>query len=176
MVDDRELVARIVTRKDETAFRELYRRHTPALFGMATRLRGPADAPAEELVHDAWIRAAERFASFEWRSSLATWLIGILVNRVREAWRESARSSSDVAPAADQPAPEIPLDDRIDLARAIALLPAGYRSVVVLHDIQGYPHREIADLLAIDVGTSKSQLARARRALRRWLEPEGTRS
>jgi RNA polymerase sigma-70 factor (ECF subfamily) len=173
MADDRELVARIVGRKDERAFRELYRRHTPALFATATRLRGSADAPADELVHDAWVRAAERLARFEWRSSLATWLTGILLNRIREAWRESARSGDDVATAADHAAPEIPLDDRIDLARAIALLPAGYRSVIVLHDVQGYPHQEIADLLGVDVGTSKSQLARARRALRRWLEPEG---
>ena len=174
MADDRELVDRIVTRKDEGAFREVYRRHTPALIGMATRLRGPTDPAADELVHDTWVRAVERFASFEWRSSLATWLTGILVNRVREGWRESARAMALVSEATDPPAPDISLDDRIDLARAIALLPTGYRSVVVLHDIHGYAHREIAELLEIDVGTSKSQLARARRALRRWLEPEGT--
>lgn len=135
MPADRELVERIVARKDESAFRELYRRHTPALFAIAVRLRGDADPSPEELVHDAWVRAADTFARFEWRSGLATWLTGILVNRIREAWREAARFESDAAEAADHPTPDIPLDDRIDLARAIALLPAGYRTVIVFRGI-----------------------------------------
>lgn len=65
------------------------------------------------------------------------------------------------------------LDDGLDLREAIAALPDGYRAALVLHDVEGYTHDDVASLLGIDVGTSKSQLARARRSLRRWLEPEG---
>jgi RNA polymerase sigma-70 factor (ECF subfamily) len=169
---DRALAARVVSDGDEDAFRLLYRRHTPALFRIASRL-SPAGGPtAEDLVQETWIRAADRLGAFEWRSGLATWLAGILLNRIREELRARRRDRADpLDPLAEHPAREAPLDDRLDLRDAIAALPAGYRTVLVLHDVEGYRHGEIAELLGCDVGTSKSQLSRARRALRRWLEP-----
>lgn len=168
--DDRALVSRIITGGDEAAFRVLYQRHTPALYRTAVRLTDDRDGTAEDFVHDAWLRAAERWAEFAWRSSLRTWLTGILLNRVREARRQWARQAEHELPADLADDCQAP-DDRLDLEAAVGRLPPGFRSAIVLHDIEGFTHEEIASLCQIEVGTSKSQLSRARRALRRWLEP-----
>ena len=168
---DRELVRQIVERRDEAAMRALYRRHSPVLFRVAVRLEGDLDVGAEDLVHDTWIRAHERWRSFEWKSSLRTWLTGILLNLVREARR--ARTRSGLVPLSEDLAIEtLALEENLDLAEAVARLPLGYRTVIVMHDSEGYTHEDIAACMSIDVGTSKSQLSRARRTLRRWLEPE----
>jgi len=170
--EDRDLAAAVAGSGDEAAFRVLYRRHTPALYRLALRLGG-GDAPwAEELVQRAWIKAVEGLRSFGWRSSLSTWLGGIAINCARELWRE-ARTRGEA------PLEEIPAasprgaDERMDLERAIERLPDGYRRVFVLHDVEGYTHEEIGDLLGIETGTSKSQLARARQRLRAALAPVG---
>jgi RNA polymerase sigma-70 factor (ECF subfamily) len=163
--DDNTLVAAILEVGDEAAFRTLYRRHTPSLYALARRLIGGASADAEDAVQETWIRACRRFASFRGESALRTWLSGILVNRCREL-RRNAATSGEASPLGETAI--APADDglRIDLERAIADLPDGYRRVVVLHDIEGYTHEDIAQLLDIDPGTSKSQLSRARHALR----------
>lgn len=171
---DRELVAAVVNGGDERAFRLLYRRHTPKLLRVAVRLTDDRGGVAEDIVHDTWIRAAARFERFEWRSSLSTWLTGFLINRVRELRRDWAQEGGEAsAGAAEVESRPVQLDERLDLRQAVAALPDGYRAAIVLHDIEGYTHDDVASLLGIDVGTSKSQLARARRSLRRWLEPEG---
>jgi len=171
--DDQALVTAILTLRDEAAFRTLFRRHSPSLYALARRLMGGSTADADDAVQETWIRACRRFASFRWDSALKTWLAAILVNRCRElrrhvvANRESPPSCEPkVAPADD--------DLRVDLERAIADLPDGYRNVLVLHDVEGYTHEDIARLLDIDAGTSKSQLWRARRALRVALSTERT--
>jgi RNA polymerase sigma-70 factor (ECF subfamily) len=169
---DRVLAERIVRQRDPAAFRELYTRHSERLFAMAVRL-SESRVDAEDAVHDTWLRAVEGLERFEWRSSLRSWLTGILVNRIRELRRGAARDArddGDVELAVDPS----PLDDatRIDLERAIAGLAPRYREVFVLHDVEGFTHDEIAGLLGIDPGTSKSQLARARCRLRRALAPE----
>jgi RNA polymerase sigma-70 factor (ECF subfamily) len=163
---DRDLAAAFAARRDEHAFRALYRRHTPALYAFALRLSSGAVHDAEEIVQDVWIRATTRLAQFDGRSALRTWLCGIAVNCWRERQRASPARSFDAlnesvaaAPAADDGA-------QLDLDRAIARLPAGYRAVLLLHDVEGYTHDEIAAMLGIDPGTSKSQLSRARKALR----------
>ena len=168
-VPDRRLVDRIRRHGDEASFRALYQRHSPALFRLAVRLTDDRDGMAEDFVHDTWIRASERWAEFGWRSSLRTWLAGILLNRIREARRAWARHPTESLAEFAQDLE--PLDERLDLERAMSQLPAGYRTAVVLHDIEGFTHEEIASLLGVEVGTSKSQLSRARRALRPWLEP-----
>lgn len=170
---DRALVDAVLERGDERAFRLLYRRHTPRLYRVALRLTDDRGGVAEDLVHDAWLRAAAKFGSFEWRSSLATWLTGFLINRVREARREWAREAGSATALTEVEARPVELDERLDLREAIAALPPGFRAAVVLHDVEGYTHDDIAALLGIDAGTSKSQLSRARQSLRRWLEPEG---
>jgi RNA polymerase sigma-70 factor, ECF subfamily len=173
--DDRQLVAAVVTGGDERAFARLYDRHTPALYRLALRLTGGSEPEAEEITHDAWVRAVERLPTFEWRAALRTWLCAFVVRRWRERDRmevPNAQPLEDLAPGADD-ATLRGTYDRLDLERAIAGLAAGFRQVFVLHDVEGYTHHEIADLLGIDPGTSKSQLFRARRALRQALEPPG---
>jgi RNA polymerase sigma-70 factor (ECF subfamily) len=163
---DRELVDAVLREGDEGAFRALYRRHTPRLYRMALRMAGGDARYAEELTHDAWVRAVSRFASFEWRSQLSTWLVAIVMNCARERWRDDAGIEAlEIEPAAlDRELDSAPA--RVDVERALARLPPGYRQVVVLHELEGYTHEEIAELLGIDPGTSKSQLHHARRRLR----------
>jgi RNA polymerase sigma-70 factor (ECF subfamily) len=159
-----------VNGRDEDAFRSLYRRHTPVLYRLALRLVGDA-AGADDAVQEAWIRAAERMGSFRFESSLRTWLVGILLNCIREARRRGSPGESRPGDplAAEEPGSAPLVGDAIDLERAIGALADGYRQVLVLHDVLGHTHREIAALLGVDEGTSKSQLFLARRALRRRL-------
>ena len=168
--EDRRLVARFLSRRDEPSFSALYSRHAAAVFALASRLSGSA-ADGEDLLQDVWIRAAQRLAEFRWESSLRTWLCGIVVHRWRETERQRRRrpqteelteglldGGNGEAPAA-----------LLDLEAALRSLPDGYREVVVLHDVNGYTHGEIGALLGIEEGTSRSQLARGRRRLRDFL-------
>ena len=112
----------------------------------------------------------ERLPGFRWESAFSTWLGGFVVNVVRDHSRQDARELPGVEE--DHPANDISLlevADRVDLERAIAQLPTGFRHVLLLHDVEGYTHEEIGALLGIVPGTSKSQLARARGAVRRAL-------
>jgi RNA polymerase sigma-70 factor (ECF subfamily) len=165
--DDRALVARFVASREEAAFRALYRRHAPFLYRFLLRLSGGDGAAAEEGVQETWIRAAQSLPDFAWRSSLKTWLAGIAIRSWREARRTSGREvefpEEATLPAARPIRSEIA---RVDLERALAALPAGYRRAILLHDVEGYTHEEVAELTGVDIGTSKSQLSRARSALR----------
>jgi RNA polymerase sigma factor (sigma-70 family) len=169
---DRALADALLATGDEDAFRELYRRHTPRLYQMVLRIVGGDDADAEDVVQETWIKAVERLGAFRWESQLGTWLTSIGLNVARGMLRRLGRWEVQVeegVPEGWRPPP--PHGERIDLERAIALLPAGYRSVLVLHDVEGYTHEEIGEMLGVAAGTSKSQLSFARRALRRMLEP-----
>lgn len=169
MSEEGALLARFRRSGDEAAFRDLYGRRTPALYGLALRLTGGVESDAAEVVQEAWVRAVRSLPRFRGRSSFGTWLAGIAVNCHRELVRRRAPERD--LPAA-LPAPPAGLDpaDRITLERAVAALPTGYRTVLVLHDIEGYTHEEIAGMLSIRAGTCKSQLSRARRALRAVLD------
>ena len=167
--DDRSLVRRITQARDESAFTSLYERHTQRLFRLALRLtHGDTDA-AEDVVHDAWIASVPRLASFEWRSQLSTWLAGFVVNAARANRRAGLHEGGPVEAEGEQDSELSGTFDRIDLERALESLPTGYREVLVLHDLEGYTHDEIAEITGIAQGTSKSQLSRARRAMRRAL-------
>ncbi|HET8623559.1 MAG TPA: sigma-70 family RNA polymerase sigma factor [Gemmatimonadales bacterium] len=171
---DPELVRAVVRDRDEAAFRVLYRRHGGRLYRTALRLAGGDPAEAEEIAHDAWVRAVARLPGFEWRAQLSTWLIAIVVNCARERQRAAAPLEPlDTEPAvADRALDAAPA--RIDVERALAQLPPGYREVVVLHELEGFTHEEIAELLGIEPGTSKSQLHHARRRLRSLIGEEET--
>ena len=167
--DDRRLIARVVQHRDQLAFGILYDRHTTHLYRLALRLTGGHEADASDAVHDAWVRAAERLATFQWKAQLRTWLAGFVVNAVREQRRAEP---DDVPPDGVVVESEAPLTgghERIDLERALSALAPGFRQVLVLHDVEGYTHEEIGQLLGIEPGTSKSQLSRARAAMRRSL-------
>ena len=169
---DRELADALLLHRDERAFRELYRRHTPRLHQFVLRIVGGAEADAEDVVQETWIRAVEKLDGFRWEAQFATWLTGIGLNVARGLLRRQGRWEVPMDP--DTPEgwrPPAPDGERIDLERAIALLPAGYRTVLILHDVEGFTHEEIGERLGVTAGTSKSQLSHARRAVRRLLEP-----
>ena len=164
---DRQLVATFLRGRRESAFRALYRRHTPRMLRLSRKLSAATGITADDLVQEAWLRAIGALPGFEWRSSLATWLAGFVINVMREQQRPWRRVAA--APEADgeQPTPDMLIN--IELAETMRRLPPGFRSVVALHDIAGFTHDEISNILGIDPGTSKSQLARARRRLRAML-------
>ncbi len=191
---DRELARRVLALGDESAFRALYRRHSPRAYAMALRsLDGSADA-ADDVLQEAWLRAVRALDTFEWRSAFGSWLCSIVLNCAREQRRSAARRRKRELPALEAPGagasethgvlaiapgprgPVGTVGERIDLNRALAELPEGYRTVLTLHDIEGYTHAEIGEMLGIAAGTSKSQLHQARRAMRRLLSPRGEES
>jgi RNA polymerase sigma-70 factor (ECF subfamily) len=164
VTDDLVLIERFLRGRGEGAFRALYRTHTPALYALAMRLTGGDQSEAEDLVQESWVRALTALRTYRAESALRSWLCGVLVNvrrgRMRVDWR--IVDGPEVEPRVETHGAE----DAIDLERAIGGLPEGARDVFVLHDVHGYTHREIADLLGIVEGTSKSQLNRARSLLR----------
>lgn len=169
---DRSLAEQVLA-GDEGAFRQLYRRHTPRLHQLALRLLGGSEADAEDVVQDTWIKAVEKLDTFRWESAFGTWLHAIAVNVSREAARRRGRRQETEFPERMEPAAPAPLErvEVMDLERAIAALPDGYRTVLVLHDVEGFTHEEIAEQLGIAAGTTKSQLFWARRAVRAQLAP-----
>jgi RNA polymerase sigma-70 factor (ECF subfamily) len=169
---DRRLVRRFLRTNDEQSFRQLYRCHTPVLYPLALRLVGGSEADAQDAIQETWIRACKKLERFEWKSSLRTWLTGILINCVRESMRERQRRKEEELPDDYSTAATSQPLTRIDLDQVIARLPTGYRHVLTLHDIAGYTHEEIGALLEITTGTSKSQLYHARQALRALLREE----
>lgn len=173
---DDALLDRLARTRDVRAFDTLYRRHTARLYAVALRMTHDADVAAD-IVHDTWVRAVESVGHFERRSAVRTWLTGILINRHREWLRERRHDPFDEDPPGDDiidPSYSSPLDatrfDRLDLETAVAALAPGFRSVLVLHDIEGFTHEEIGMMLGVSPGTSKSQLARARQRMRLLLE------
>lgn len=153
-----------------TAFEQLYRRHVNRVYAVCFLMTGDEDR-AERLTQDTFVQAWEKLGTFRGESAFGTWLHRLAVNTVlqdrRSQLREherrgihGARADRDRAATAASP------DERIDLERAIASLPEGARIVFVLHDVEGYSHREIAELTGIAEGTSKAQLHRARSLLR----------
>jgi len=164
VTDDLALVERFLRGRGEDAFRALYRAHTPSLLALAMRLTAGDRSEAEDLVQECWVRAVLALPSFRAQSALLSWLSGLLVNvrrgRIRTDWRTV--DAPDIEPVVEIRRS----DDAIDLERAIGALPEGARDVYILHDVYGYTHREIAEMLGIVEGTSKSQLTRARTLLR----------
>lgn len=160
---------------DVDAFERLYHAHAPAVHALARRMLGD-DGAAREMVQDVFVRAWERLASFRGESAFGTWLhrvgVNLILNQLRVAKRDVGRfvdeDADDGPPATDSP--EKGVEARIDLDAAIARLPAGARTVFVLHDMEGYAHDEIARMLGLAPGTVRAQLWRARRQLMRHLD------
>jgi len=168
---DRELVSNFLRTRSEAAFLRLYDRHSDALYRFAARLSGGPNPEAAELTQEAWLRAIEGLSGFRFESSLKTWLCGIVFNRWREVRKRAARDFEFQVIEGSQ-APEVSQMNVSGpaLSEALGQLPDGYRSVLLLHDVEGFTHEEIASRFGIALGTSKSQLHRARRALRQALE------
>lgn len=167
---DQALVRRVLKR-DERAFHELYRRHAGPAYRLALRMTGGDEADADDIAQETWRRAVRGLRGFEGRSSFRTWLLGIATRCAFECLRRRRPHE----PLLEELTGRAPEPCRaMDLAEAIARMPAGYRSVLVLHDVEGFTHDEIGALLGVATGTSKSQLSRARAWLRRALGPTYT--
>lgn len=154
---------------DVDAFEAVYRAHATAIHALCLRMTGDV-GDARDLVQDVFVRAWERLPSFRGQSSLATWLHRLAVNVVLEKWRSTKRDALRMiddpdGTAFDAPMVQLDLDATMDIAEAMTKLPAGARTVFVLHEIEGYSHEEIAAMTGIAAGTSRTQLFRARRAL-----------
>ena len=141
---------------------------------MALRLTANNQFDAEEILQEMWVIAIKKLPHFEWRSKLSTWLTGILINIWREKRRTIEREMTALSTFEMRSETSIAEDEftKYDLEKAINSLPPGYRQVIILHDIEGYKHREIAELLNIEEGTSKSQLHHARMAMRNFFNDE----
>lgn len=167
MSQDREWAQALVKHGDEVAFRCLYRSHTPRLYQFVLRVMGGVEMDAEDVVQETWVRAVTHLERFRWQSAFSTWLTGIGLNLCRERFRRrQRRRGKDLEAVPDLRAVHSHPGVAIDLEQAIALLPDGYRTVLVLHDVEGFTHLEIARQLEISVGTSKSQLFNARKLIR----------
>lgn len=169
-----ELIARVVA-GDRRAARELYDAHAPRVFRLAYRLTGE-DELARELTQETFIRAFEQLHRFRGDSALSTWLhrvtISVVSNAMRKVKRFRARET-DLDEATPMPegtrTAEPDLTDK--LYRAIDELPEIYRITLVMHDVEGYTHEEIANVLGVAEGTCKSRLSVARAQVREKLAP-----
>jgi RNA polymerase sigma-70 factor (ECF subfamily) len=163
--------AALAARGDARAFERLYRAHVGRVRALACRLMGSEEA--DEATQDVFVRAWEKLGTFRGESAFGTWLhrLGVRVILTRRAARGTRRGRFVEDPelierrAARGDRPDL----KVDFEAAIRQLPDGAREIFVLYDVEGYKHEEIAELLGIAVGTSKSQLHRARMALREVL-------
>ncbi len=168
-MDERELIARVRS-GDGAAERQLYDTHVERVYRLTYRLAGDDDL-AREFTQETFIRAFERLGGFRGEAALSTWLhsiaTSVALNGLRKVKRFRARETDlgDAAGVAGSAARAEP-DLKRRLADAIDGLAEGYRTVFVLHDVEGYTHEEIGAVLHIEAGTSKAQLSRARAKLR----------
>ncbi len=169
---------------DAAAFERLYQLHSRRVYALCLRMvTNPVEA--EDLTQDAFLQVFRKIGTFRGDSGFSTWLHRLTVNIVLMRFRKMKRaelpledvqtSDENVRLPLDPGADDLCLNgliDRVNLSRAVEQLPYGYRQMFVLHDVQGYEHNEIADILGCSVGNSKSQLHKARLRLRQLLREE----
>ena len=158
---------------DTGAFERVYHAHLGRVHNLARRMAGPE--AADELTQDVFVRLWQKLSTFRGEASFTTWLHRLAVNVIierfrtlgtaRERFLADGEATLERMPAVSTGRP----DARMDLEHAMTRLPPGARKVFVLHDIEGYRHEEIGNLLGVSAGTSKSQLHRARMTLRTHL-------
>ncbi len=164
-------------RGDTNAFEQLYMRHNRRVYSLCLRMTKNV-AEAEDLAQEAFIQLFRKIGSFRGDSAFTTWLHRLVVNQVLMYFRqrrvkierttEEGETPEQIVRGSENPN-KMRIFDRLSLDHALKQLPKGYRSVFVLHDIEGREHEEIAKILGVAVGTSKSQLHKARMKLRRVL-------
>ena len=165
---------------DGEAFEQLYRRHFRRVYALCLRMLGDP-TQAEDLTQDVFVNLFNKIGSFRGESAFTTWLHRMTVNQVLMFFRKASTRSELTTDEGETPVQIVrgtenpnamPVVDRISLERAIAQLPPGYRTVFILHDVEGHDHEEIARILEVSQGTSKSQLHKARLKLRTLLRQQ----
>lgn len=165
---------------DTEAFEQIYRRHFRRVYALCLRMMGDP-VRAEDMTQEVFVQLFNKIGSFRGESAFTTWLHRMTVNLVLMYFRKASTRSELLTEEGETPIqivrgtenPEsMPVVDRIALERAVQQLPPGYRSVFVLHDVEGYEHDEIAKMMNISAGTSKSQLHKARLKLRQLLRQQ----
>jgi len=163
---------------DMTAFEELYQKHHRRVYSICLRMLQNA-AEAEDLTQDVFIQLYRKVGSFRGDSAFTTWLHRLTVNQVLMHFRkrnvkfekttEEGETPVQIVPGTESPF-KMPIVDKIAIDTAIEQLPEGYKNVFVLHDVEGFEHEEVAKILGCSVGTSKSQLHKARLKMRKLLK------
>lgn len=180
MHEERFADARLVARMqagDLAAFEELYRQHSTRLYNLAWRMLG-GHADAEDALQEVFLQAFRKLDGFKGEAALGTWLYRLAMNLCLDRLRSRATRNDRRTESIDGrqfPARATLADStlgRIDLERAIAQLPEGARAAFLLHDVEGFDHREVGAILGISEGTSKSQVHKARMKLRGLLSQE----
>jgi len=170
-------------RGDAEAFERIYRMHNRRVYALCLRMVGNT-AEAEDLTQEAFLQLFRKIATFRGESAFSTWLHRLSVNVVLMRLRKKTLAETSLdetaepdeeggGPRKDIGGPDLRLSgsvDRVNLERAVEQLPPGYRSIFVLHDVQGYEHNEIAAIMHCSIGNSKSQLHKARMRLRQLLQ------
>jgi len=165
---------------DMPSFEQLYARHSRRVYSLCLRMTANT-AEAEDLAQEVFIQLFRKIGSFRGESQFTTWLHRLTVNQVLMHFRrkgvrleqttEDGEAPVQVVRGTEDPS-RMPVVDRIALERAVEGLPPGYRAVFILHDVEGHEHEEIARMLGCSVGTSKSQLHKARMKLRTLLRQQ----
>lgn len=163
---------------DPVAFEKLYQLHNRRVYSLCLRMLG-SGPQAEDMTQEVFLQLFRKIGSFRGDSAFTTWLHRLTVNQVLMHFRkrgvklEHTSEEGDFTHVVETPLQStrrISMVDRIDLDKAISELPPGYRTVFLLHDVEGYEHEEISRLLKVSIGTSKSQLHKARMRLRDLLK------
>lgn len=157
---------------DAQAFERLYSAHVARIHSLARRMMSGEEA--DELTQDVFVRAWEKLGTFRGEAAFGTWLhrlaINVILGSRQKAGTARKRFTEPHETMERMHAAKSHSDFHLDFDQAIERLPHGARQVFVLHDVEGFKHREVADMLGVTTGTSKAQLHRARMALRKHLE------
>jgi RNA polymerase sigma-70 factor (ECF subfamily) len=174
MIDE---IVQLAANGDAAAFEELYRRHYRRVYSLCFRLTYSA-SDAEDLTQNVFIQLFRKLNTFRGASSFTTWLHRLTVNEVLMHFRKTTVRRERTTEDDTTPTQIVRMSvvDRIALDEAIRQLSPGYRAVLILHDVEGYEHEEIGKILGCAVGTSKSQLHKARMKLRRLLKQKSDKS
>jgi RNA polymerase sigma-70 factor (ECF subfamily) len=171
-------LAQAASKGDMFAFEEIYQRHHRRVYSICLRMLQNA-SEAEDLTQDVFIQLYRKIGSFRGDSAFTTWLHRLTVNQVLMHFRKRVVKFEKTTEEGETPIQivngtanpgKMPIVDKIALENAIEQLPDGYKNVFVLHDVEGYEHEEVARILGCSVGTSKSQLHKARLKLRKLLQ------
>ena len=172
------VLAQSATKGNLQAFEELYNRHHRRVYSLCLRMLQNT-AEAEDLTQEVFIQLYRKIGSFRGDSAFTTWLHRMTVNQVLMHFRKRTVKFEKTTEEGETPVQivigtenqsKMPIVDKIALESAIAQLPNGYKNVFVLHDVEGYEHEEVARILGCSVGTSKSQLHKARLKMRKLLQ------